>query len=457
LLSQRPFVDLIDFKNLNSSDPIPSSLLNQFDFEVTDYVDLLQVGVVRVKQAIFRANIINGKIDTIDIIDPGFGYRTAPFVDIEGTGTGATAAITIDSQGRVNSITVTNRGKKYTFVNVKIRPFSVLVTSDSTASGRWSIYAWDSQRKIFYRSASQSFDVSRYWSYVDWWKDGYTVSSRIVKEIANFYEESSIDIEVGELIRVKEYTSGGWAVMIKTEEGLGELSGNYSLVARQNGTINISQSLYDTDLASIGFDNVGSFDSDLYDLQPAKELRIILKAIKEDICIEDFAVEWNNIFFSSIKYAYSEQPYIDWAFKTSFVSATHNVGELAQPVNYTNDNLTAFQEYIEEVKPFRTTIREYTSRYTKLNNTETSITDFDLPAAYDPNNEKILPISTTFDKFEEYPWKWWTDNKGYAVTEIRVADAGGIQNWQTTTQQGFSFMMIPEKLRITFHQFDQTF
>ena len=424
LLITRPFVDLIDFKNLNSSDSLPSALLNRFDFEVDDYVDLMQVGVVRVKQAIFRANIINGKIDTIDIIDPGFGYRNAPFIEIEGTGIGATAIITIDNQGRVNSVTITNGGKKYTYANVKIRPFSVLVKSDSTAAGRWSIYAWDQQRKIFYRSASQAYDVSRYWNYIDWWKEGFTDSSRIVKEISNFYEESSIDVEIGDLIRVKEYASGGWAVLLKTEVGAGEISGNYSLVAREKGTIEISDRLFNTKSAAIGFDNVGSFDSELYDLQPARELRIILTAIKEDICIDDLSIEWNRIFFSSIKYAYSEQEYIDWAFKTSFVSATHNVGELSQPVNYTNDNLSAFQNYIEEVKPFRTTIREYTSRYTKLEDTNSSVTDFDLPPAYDPNNERILPISNTFDKFEEYPWKWWTDNKGYSIVEIKVSDSG---------------------------------
>jgi len=425
ILASKPFSDLIDLSNFNSKDPLPSKPLNAFDFEVDDYVDLLQVGVVRVKQAVFRANIINGKIDTIDIVDPGFGYRNAPFIEIEGTGSGATAEITVDAQGRVNSITVTNKGRKYTFANIKIRPFSVQVISDSTADGRWSIYSWDQQRKIFYRSKSQAYDVSRYWYYIDWWKDGYDEDSRIVKEINNFYEESYYIIKEGDLLRVKEYASGGWAVFKKTAPGQGEVSGDYQLVGRQNGTLQISSSVYDTSSAAIGFDNVGTFDSDLYDLQPARELRILLKAIKEDLCVEDLAVEWNNMFFASIRYSYSEQDFIDWAFKTSFVSAVHNVGPLSQPVNYTNDNLLAYQTYIEEVKPFRTTIREYTSRYTKIEGTGSAVSDFDLPADYSTAAELILPIRGSFDKTGQYPWQYWYDNNGYSIVRIDVSDAGG--------------------------------
>lgn len=422
VLVTRPMSDLINFGNLSSLDPLPSAKLNQYDFEVDDYVDLLQVGTVRVKQAILSPNIINGKIDTIDIVDPGFGYRTAPFIEIEGTGKLASADITIDSQGRVSSVTITNRGRKYTSATVKIRPFSVLVKTDSTAAGRWSIYSWDQQRKIFYRSKSQGYDTTRYWSYVDWYATGFSEDSRLVSEINNFYEEPNITVSTGDLIRIKEYTSGGWAILQRVDGG--NIDGRYNLVGRENGTIQIKKTIYDNSSASIGFDNVGSYDTDLYDLQPATELRIILQAAKDDIFVDDLRVEWNKLFFSSIKYVYSEQEYVDWSFKTSFVNATHNVGNLLQKTTYTNDNIESFQTYIEEVKPFRTTIREYTSRYTNLENTSTAMTDFDLPAAYSTRDGQILPINSAYDRFDEYPWKSWSDNNGYSITSISVANVG---------------------------------
>jgi Fe-S cluster assembly iron-binding protein IscA len=424
ILSTRPFTDLINFENLNKLDPIPSEELNQYDVKVDTNIDLEQVGTVKIRQAVFTANIINGEIDTIDITDPGFGYRTVPYIEIEGDGFGAKAIITLNAQGKINSIKLTSKGRKYTTAVVKIRPFSVLVNSDITALGFWSIYAWDQQRRIFYRSKSQGYDTTIYWELVDWWSEGYSQSSRIIKEIVNIYQEPSIEAQVGDLIRIKEYSSGGWAILEKTEQGLGNLLDNYNLVGRQFGTIKIKDILYNRIVNSLGYDNVGSYDAALYDLQPTKELRIILQAAKENIFVDDLKVEWNKLFFSSVKYAFSEQTYIDWAFKTSFLNAIHNVGPLEQRPNYKNDNLESFQKYIEEVKPYRTSIREYTSRYTNFNTAPTPTTDFDLPPAYSARDGKVLPINQYYNRFDEYPWKWWADNNGYSIVSIAVANSG---------------------------------
>jgi hypothetical protein len=431
VLTTSPFVDTLSFENLNKKDPIPDALLNQYDLEVDNFIDLEQVGTVKVRQAKFAVNVIDGEIDTIDIIDTGFGYRTTPYITIEGTGTGAKAFITLDSQGRVSSVTVTNRGRKYLKTDtvtpiVKIRPFSVLVRNDASDKNFWAIYSWDQQRRIFYRSKSQGYDVTLYWEYTDWWATGYDSKSRITKEITNFYEEPTVNLEVGTLLRVKEYSNGGWAVLEKTEAGLGNLLQNYNLVGRENGTIRIKDNLYNFVTTALGFDNsVGSYDASFYDLQPIKELRLILKAAKEDIFIDNLAVEWNKLFFSSVRYAFSEQTYIDWAFKTSFLNAIHNIGDLNQRPNYKNDNLDSFRNYIEEVKPYRTTIREYTSRYTEYEKYSGSTTDFDCPPAYSVRDGKILPVGQYYNRLDEYPWKWWADNKGYSITAINVSSGGG--------------------------------
>ena len=60
-----------------------------------------------------------------------------------------------------------------------------------------------------------------------------------------------------------------------------------------------------------------------------------------------------QLFFASIRYAFSEQSYIDWAFKTSFVKAQHNVGSLREDITFNNDNLPSYEDYLEEVKSFQ--------------------------------------------------------------------------------------------------------
>lgn len=423
VLYSRPYADTLNLRNLNLVDPIPNEILNEYDQSVDTLIDLSQVGTTRVKKASLVANIVDGEIDTIEIADPGFGYKVTPFITIEGDGTGALATITTDSQGKVNSVTVTSKGRNYTSAIVQIRYFSVLVLNDSSIKNYWSIYAWDDIRQTFFRSKSQAFDTTKYWEYIDWWKEGYGITSRIVKEIGDVYQEPTISVEVGDLVKVREFGNGGWVVLEKTESGLGNLLDNYDLVGRNNGTIAIKVDEL-ADVLAAGFDRQSSFDSDLYDLNPTQELRNIFRAAKEDIFIEDNRVEWNKLFFTALRYVFVEQQYVDWAFKTSFLNATHNVGDLEQKVSYKNDNLDSFFEYIQEVKPYRTSIREYVSKYIDLDNYASGITDFDLPPVYSVADKKIIPIKTDSNLLNQYPYKWWTDNNGYSVVEIAVSNGG---------------------------------
>jgi len=423
-LTSIPAADLIDFEYLKLADPLPSEKLNEYDIAVDTLVDLEQIGTIRVRQAVFHANIVNGEIDTIDIIDAGFGYKKAPYIQIEGTGKGATASITIDLQGRVDSIKILSRGKKYSSAIVKIRAYSVLVRQDKNLNNFWGIYSWDQDRQLFYRSKSQGYDTTKYWEYIDWWAEGYSASSRIIFEIPALYLEPTLSTKEGDLIKVKEFGTGGWAVLLRTADGQGEILKNYLMIGRENGTIYAKDSLFNKITTPIGFDNVAYYDAALYDLEPSTELRNILKAVKQNINIYGNGAGWNNLFFTSIRYAFSEQENLYWAFKTSFVNAVHNVGPLEQRVTFKNDNLPAYQKYLEEIKPYKTTIREYTSRYTNLDNTESTAIDFDLPPIYSAREGRIVPIDGAYNLLDQYPWKFWAEELGYAVVDIKIADAG---------------------------------
>ena len=424
ILQKEPFADIIDFTNLNLADEVPSSELNLYDIEIDTYNDLANVGTARTRKAVLRANIVDGAIDTIDVLVAGFGYKKTPPVVIDGNGIGAKAEVSIDNQGRVISATVLARGRKYSSALASIRNFSVLVKSDSTLDDSWSIYSWDDERQVFYRSQSQSYDTKKYWYKTHWWKTGYSDKSKIIKEIISVYQEPTVSVSIGDRLRIKEYSNGGWAVFEKTAD-TGEFLDRYTMVGRELGTIQLNASLYNTELSGIGFDNDNSFDLNSYDVENSKELRNILKAVKEDIFIGNYAVEWNGLFFSSIRYVFTEQQYVDWAFKTSFLNATHNVGDLSHPtVNYKNDNLASFQDYINEVKPYRTTIREYVSRYDSLDNSNTAVADFDLPPTYSTAEGKIVTIQSNSGELSQYPWKWWADNNGYSVVAIEIADTG---------------------------------
>ena len=65
-----------------------------------------------------------GGIDSISIINPGFGYQSAPTIEILGDGVGATAEAVIAATGTLKSINITNKGSDYTSAIVKITPKS---------------------------------------------------------------------------------------------------------------------------------------------------------------------------------------------------------------------------------------------------------------------------------------------------------------------------------------------
>jgi hypothetical protein len=434
VLRKQAFADIVDYKNLDLVDTAPAEVLNLYDLTVDSDRELETVGTVRVKQAVLRANIINGEIDTIDVIESGFGYRPkelydprnsteykGPPVVITGSGVDAKAESIIDNQGRIVRVVITARGKRYLTADATVRNFSVLVNADSTINNFWSIYAWDDVRKLFFKTKSQSYDTPRYWKFVDWWAEGFGATSRIVKELGFIADVTPISVQVGDLIRVKEFANGGWAVFeaIDIEQPL--FTDNYRMVGRQNGTIEISRAFYENPIA---YDSNKTFDTVAYDIENSRELRNILRAAKEDIFVGEYAVEWNKLFFTCIRYVFSEQIYVDWAFKTSFLNAIHNVGAFEQKLNYRNDNLVDFQSYIDEVKPYRTTVREYVSRYDTLENSRTAISDFDLPATYSVTEGKVIPIDIASSNLGIYPWKWWADNNTYSVVSIEIYNSG---------------------------------
>ena len=73
-------------------------------------------------------------IQSISLINPGFSYQSAPTVAILGDGIGATAYATINPNGQINSISVSNSGNNYTSAIVTITPAAGDTTGQNGAA-----------------------------------------------------------------------------------------------------------------------------------------------------------------------------------------------------------------------------------------------------------------------------------------------------------------------------------
>ncbi len=72
-----------------------------------------------------------GGVESISILNPGFSYQVAPTVTIKGDGTGATAIATLNTNGTIKSVKVTNSGSDYTSAIAEVTPAASDTTGQS--------------------------------------------------------------------------------------------------------------------------------------------------------------------------------------------------------------------------------------------------------------------------------------------------------------------------------------
>jgi hypothetical protein len=435
VLLQNQIVDNYVLDKLFLQDAAPNSVSGLYDVVVDGIDDLRFVGVAKVEQAVLTPVIHNGQIVSVTINNAGRGYRIAPKIVISGSsGQGAELQANLNSLGQIISVTINKPGKKYsTDTILTVRKFCALVSADSEIGGRWAIYEWTPLQQKWTRIDNQAFNTNNYWTYADWYADGYSASTTINWLIDQSYELFALNDNIGDIVKIKTIGSGGWLLLKKVDDQLVEdYTVNYQTIGRGNGTIQLSNNLYAFAATSSGYDAV-IYDTGFYDKEPVQELRNIVAALRDDIFIGDLEQEYNKLFFAGIRYAFSEQSNIDWAFKTSFVRAKHNLGTLRQKTNYQNDNLENYEDYVKEVKPFSTKVREYISSYNVTEPTGTLTTDFDTPPSYNVDTKEIETNSAKYSanqvtdiltKYLEYPFRSWVDNNGYDVVEILVTDSG---------------------------------
>ena len=432
VLAEELLIDSYDLSSLSSKEPAPLIASGQYDTVIDTYSNLRFVSTNKVTQAEIELIISNGRIISSNIINPGRGYKVAPSFDLEGTGTGAIIELEINNLGQVTNVNIKNSGTGYLdTTRLIVRPFTVLVNTNETLYGKWTLYSWNGSS--WYIRSIQDYDVSNYWEYQDWYAEGYNQFTTINYSITGTYLLSSLGDKIGSVVKIESTGSGGWLLLQKTAEfDTDDYTENYKVIGRENGTIQFKESLYNYNINSVGFDN-RSFDSYFYDNNPVTELRIILQALRDNILVGNLSAEYNNLFFVGVRYALAEQKSIDWIFKTSFVKAKYNVSELRNDPTFNSDNLGSFEDYLKEVKPYKTKIREYINVYNKTEPTNTSVTDFDLPPYYSIIDGSIVPnravvidgqIVNNTTEFDTYPRKHYIDNVGYELVDVKIKDGG---------------------------------
>ena len=304
--------------------------------------------------------------------------------------------------------------------------YLVLVKTDTQQNGLWVLYTLTAA-KVWEIIRVQSYKTSIYWSYTDWYADGYSATTKPDFSVETTVDALALLATQGSVIYIRNATGNNtWQLVIV------DVNNTLSVVGIQNGTIKLDSTLGDYVDNGLGFGNQ-DFDSGRYDQNPNKEIRAIVEALYNDIFKNTLQGEFNNLFFVLINYLLTEQNYVDWLFKSSFISITHNLRTLSQFPSYVVDNQTYYQSYIDEVKPYRTKIRQYLLNYQGNDTFGGDITDFDLPAYYDTFGSKPMFRSpsgeapyTSEDQatWQNWPYDQWYNNRHLVVGSIKIENAG---------------------------------
>ena len=280
--------------------------------------------------------------------------------------------------------------------------YKVLVEADSNNGGKWAIYTWNTPAVGKWNvSRVQNFKTNLYWNYADWYETGYDPTVAPDVTVNTLLDYGKLTLVAGQHIKVLNNGNDQFVVYYVNSDL------TTTLVGIQNGTIQFS---------------TGTI--------PSLEMRELALAVQNDIFINDLASNYNTLFFIMVKYALTEQKNIDWVFKTSFLSATQYIRALKQFPSYISDNQQYYLDYINEVKPYRTTIRQFVIDYQGDDQYQGDMSDFDLQPYWDtnlsvyrsPSGEQ--PYDTALLSNTNSVYNQWYNNYKSQVVEIVVETPG---------------------------------
>lgn len=426
---------IYNFATLLKEENIPDETTREYDEIFENNIEVETYDVTNFARAELTCVVENGKIVNVIINNPGYGYSLPPEIKIYPDTTTAKLYAEIDSEGKVVGVTIDNPGVDFVEPpTLVVRPHTIIIVNDFTASNKWTKNVLDYNGKIWIKQKTQAYNTPLYWEYVDWKDDSYIDYKPVKFVVSSLYELPTIenDIVVGDYVKINNAGNGFYIILERIPAGeISNFTTNYNVIFSENGTIQIKDTLWNFNLSKYSYDLL-TLDETLYDQIPDLEISYILQALKNDIFIKELKVNWNLLFFTAVKYALTEQKLLDWAFKTSFISFKNSIGSLSKKPIYKLDNDEYFEDYINEIKPYKTKIRNSTVAYDYIESAPLNVTDFDLPFYYNESTSKFEPVNLGNPLLQEYPYKNWYDNYKYQVGEILVAEQGAGYNQRPT-------------------------
>jgi hypothetical protein len=317
-----------------------------------------------------------------------------------------------------------------------------LVESDVSQAGRWTIYEVVNGTlpgsRVLTLVRVQNYDTRLYWNYINWYRPGYNSSVVPVATVANTAGLQTLNLTtapIGSSVEVTANGQGKFEIYIRTDLG-------WDRVGLEDGTIEFNSVLWNYTAGGFGFD-VEVFDANYFDQEPVIETRQIIRAINQELFVDDLLIERNQLLILMFKFIYSELTTPNWLFKTSYINVDHVIRGLLPYELYQPDNQTFVLDYLNEVKPYHVQNLAFNLIYEGIDTYPGALTDYDVPAYFNTalaqpqftspvltpytysnsvNQSFTSDANATAQIWLERPWSEWFNNYTLSVQGVNVID-----------------------------------
>lgn len=310
----------------------------------------------------------------------------------------------------------------------------VFVEADETAVGFWTIWKYDpsnldADAKGFVLWRVQTYRTDDFISSTDWYDTGYSADNPPIITYDTLLDRNNAETTsfANTFVKINDDSTGKWIWTVlekviglngpiaipEVDDGIpnDSISTVWKTVAIQNGTAELSAQFYNPNTVT---HSVTSTEiTDIENRDGAWELYILVQALRyAGLLLES---EINTVWFDIINFCYTQQADVDWAFKTSFMSIVGYNVPLEETPFVIPDQTDNLLSYVNEVKPYRVKIREFSTQYsTDIDDANAIVTDFDNPVYFDPvfHVYRTLDLTSPADLlvFATRPWSFWYDN-----------------------------------------------
>lgn len=200
-------------------------------------------------------------------------------------------------------------------------------------------------------------DMTRMWEYTTYVHPDRLSYQNPSLTVNRKSDLDNIDGTVHNLVEVKIRNNG-----VDLDELVKWTGTEWLIVEKRNATIKFNETIWKKG----GWDSE-SWDTVLWDTSGDIFTYYFVKALREDIFINQFKDNFNLFFFAMVKYCLATQRnLVDWVYKTTYVQLDLETKIDSNARLYRKNGLNELVGYVESIKPFHTKVRTIFDRHSTI-------------------------------------------------------------------------------------------